>query len=297
MDAGIRDWLIVAAMGTLCIAAMGALVRAGFLRPSGLDDAPPRRLDLTGLDLALATAVLIVGASAAELVGRQLGISDVPAGATAARIDPTLALALRQVFAQVIGQGGILIYVILRVRGSPGGLGELGLRVRGLGGHVAVGAMAFLAAAPIVIGLIALTALVGEALGYPKPPVAHEMLRMMRESQSALAVALLVVSAVLLAPFFEEVMFRGLLQSVLLNYLGPGRRWAVVVLAALLFTMVHLSAVAWQALPGLFMLGLVLGWLYERRGSLWPAIVLHVGFNAANTGLAFLLPALEGKGP
>ena len=37
---------------------------------------------------------------------------------------------------------------------------------------------------------------------------------------------------------------------------------------------------------GLLVLGLVLGWMYERTGSLWPGIVLHTGFNALNIVLA-----------
>ena len=60
-------------------------------------------------------------------------------------------------------------------------------------------------------------------------------------------------------------------------------RWLVVLSAAALFALIHLGPqVAWQGLPVLFVLGIFLGWLYERTGSLWPGIVLHAGFNAIN---------------
>jgi len=43
---------------------------------------------------------------------------------------------------------------------------------------------------------------------------------------------------------------------------------------------------AWQVLPSLFVLAVVLGWLYERTGSLLPSVLVHMGFNAINIALA-----------
>ena len=103
----------------------------------------------------------------------------------------------------------------------------------------------------------------------------------------------LVLAAVVLAPAFEELLFRG----VLLRALEPrGKRFALVV-SALLWTAEHLSGLDvemfWQAaavtLPAFFLLGLVLGWLTQRRGRLGPAIFLHSGWNLL-AALVLLLP-------
>ena len=78
---------------------------------------------------------------------------------------------------------------------------------------------------------------------------------------------------VLLVPFGEEVLFRGLfLRGFLLRY---GRRRALIY-SALLFAIVHFNP--W-ALPAIFGMGWLLGWLLLRSGSLWPAFIAHAAFN------------------
>ena len=70
---------------------------------------------------------------------------------------------------------------------------------------------------------------------------------------------------------------------------GETKRWGVVLVASFVFALIHANTATWenwQALPGLFVLGLVLGWLYERSGSLWPGIFLHMGFNSLNIAMA-----------
>jgi membrane protease YdiL (CAAX protease family) len=83
------------------------------------------------------------------------------------------------------------------------------------------------------------------------------------------------ISTIVLAPMFEEVFFRGLLQSMLRNYLRP---WPAILLASTLFMMMHWGV--WHTWPALFALSLVLGYNYERCGRLWPAILIHALNNA-----------------
>ena len=92
----------------------------------------------------------------------------------------------------------------------------------------------------------------------------------------------LLVCVLLLAPLFEEFVFRGLVQSCFRN-IGP--RWFCIAAAAAIFAAAHIPVAAWQVLPGLLALGLILGWLYEHTGSLWPGIFAHAGFNFANAAL------------
>ena len=92
------------------------------------------------------------------------------------------------------------------------------------------------------------------------------------------------------APIQEEVIFRGLIQSMLV------RRWTkkfpvsggslsrAVVFTAMLFGIIHLEVGALVAVCAVI-LGLVAGELRGRSGSLLPAIIVHALFNAADAYL------------
>ena len=87
--------------------------------------------------------------------------------------------------------------------------------------------------------------------------------------------ALLVIGV---APFVEELVFRGVLLSGLASRMRIG--WAMLV-SAIVFGCVHLPdfKFAWYPVPALVLLGLVLAWLRVRTRSLWPSITLHAANN------------------
>lgn len=78
---------------------------------------------------------------------------------------------------------------------------------------------------------------------------------------------------VLLAPVAEEVFFRGFVQEVFRERLGPA---GAVAAAALLFGVIHRYVV--QFLP-VFLVGLLLSGLYEWRRSLAAGITAHALLN------------------
>lgn len=82
-------------------------------------------------------------------------------------------------------------------------------------------------------------------------------------------------AAVVIAPISEELFFRGLLQTFLVRLLHS--RWLAVGVASLIFGAVHFQQP--QAIPALALLGLLMGYAYERTGSLLPAILIHALFN------------------
>ena len=93
--------------------------------------------------------------------------------------------------------------------------------------------------------------------------------------------ALLVIGgAAVVAPIAEEMIFRGFFQGQLEAGYGDATR--AVIYSALLFMILHFNP--WWALQ-IYLLGMVLGYLTWRTGSIWPAIVLH----ALNNLLAVLL--------
>lgn len=88
-----------------------------------------------------------------------------------------------------------------------------------------------------------------------------------------------VLGLVLGAPLSEEVLCRGYGLARIRELAGDRR---ALLFTALVFALLHGS---WVKLPGTFALGLFLGWLVLRTGSLWPAFVGH----ATNNGAVFAL--------
>ena len=74
----------------------------------------------------------------------------------------------------------------------------------------------------------------------------------------------------LFAPIAEEFVFRGAVLRSLLN--GTRKPWVAIILSALLFSLAHLNPA--QMLHA-FLVGLLLGWMYWRTGSIIPGIVYH----------------------
>jgi len=85
----------------------------------------------------------------------------------------------------------------------------------------------------------------------------------------------------------EEVIFRGLLQTVLSRWLGDTLRLPRKILAvpalvvAVLFGLIHARFGAFTAFSA-FVLGMLAGELRQRSGSLVPSIIVHAIFNAAS---------------
>ena len=88
------------------------------------------------------------------------------------------------------------------------------------------------------------------------------------------------------APIFEEWLCRGMVLRGLLTKMKPG--WAIVI-SALFFALIHMNP--WQALNA-FLIGLVMGYVYYKTGSLWLTMLIHF----VNNGTAVILsqfPSLE----
>lgn len=83
------------------------------------------------------------------------------------------------------------------------------------------------------------------------------------------------IGAVGVAPIAEEFFFRGLLQTFLAGIVR--NRWLAIGLTAIVFGMVHLSQP--HTITALTMLGVLLGYAYERTGALVPPILIHAVFN------------------
>jgi membrane protease YdiL (CAAX protease family) len=144
-----------------------------------------------------------------------------------------------------------------------------------------VGGGALLAMIPAAIGLIFLNALVVLATRsiVGDVPTAREQVLGDQLSMSGGEFAALLLLAAVVAPFVEELVFRGLLYRYM-----RARRGAVVAAigSAIAFALAHLVPVLFLAL---FVIGFVLARVAERYDSLIPPITLH----GLHNGTAILL--------
>ena len=97
----------------------------------------------------------------------------------------------------------------------------------------------------------------------------------------------------IMVPFAEEIVFRGAIQRVLQNALGEQNRWIAIVVSALIFGVIHLNLA--QGLHA-FLIGLLLGWLYSKTGSILPGFVFHWVNNTVAYLMFNLMPQMnDGK--
>jgi membrane protease YdiL (CAAX protease family) len=79
---------------------------------------------------------------------------------------------------------------------------------------------------------------------------------------------------VTIAPILEETLFRGVLYVPLLRKTG---RPIALILTSIIWTEQH-----FYLLPGIgiFIEGIILAWLYDRRGSLIDPVIFHIFINS-----------------
>ncbi len=142
-------------------------------------------------------------------------------------------------------------------------------------------------ALPMVLSVLGLSILLSEMDNlfrtlFPAPEWLGEALRSLASGRVSLWGS--IVSAVIVAPVTEELLFRGvILHGFLRRYAVRGALGA----SAILFALVHLNP--WQFL-GALCLGLVFGWWFLKTRSLLPCILGH----ALNNALPLIVGELLG---
>jgi membrane protease YdiL (CAAX protease family) len=233
-----------------------------------------RGAGLEPIDLPIGLMVMMLGWAAAGLLAPALGLVQSEEHKLSAR--ETAAVWL---LGQALMQLPVVVYFAWRAGRHPRGWRAFGLVPARPWRDLGAGVLGIVFALPVVSSVGLVGALVGEQFGFKVPQIGHEMLETLSQTDDRVVVTSLLLSAVVVAPVLEEMIFRGLVQSVLRSVFRP---WPTVIAASVVFAAIHYSAVTWVALPALLALALTLGWLYERTGSLWPGILVHAGFNLVN---------------
>ncbi len=121
---------------------------------------------------------------------------------------------------------------------------------------------------PLALGAVYALTFVHDLVVQPEQqPIIREFPR------TGAGLALFILVAVVMAPVFEEIVFRGFLFRGFANSWGW---WWGALVSSTIFGLAHLHLDVFVPLAGL---GFALAWIYRRTGSLWPCIVLHALFN------------------
>ena len=165
------------------------------------------------------------------------------------------------------------------------GLKGLGFNFKTIITDIKAGAVNFLAIYPLVIAGVLLMAFAGKLIWGAdfQMQTSEGLLAVTNYPQISLRI-LLFAFVVLIVPVFEEVLFRGFLQSMVRGYVQ--RPWIAIALTSIIFTSLHPST----HFLAVFMLSCGMGYAYERSGSMFRSIVMHMLFN----GLSMTSTLLNG---
>ena len=238
----------------------------GVVKPAKfkLSASPGRANHLTPLHVLALLVASILGAS---LVVKAVGLC-VELGPAQSTIIFGMAMPLLGLF------GGLIVAARSFDGGAARGMGFTRRRWFNDSVRSVIG---FLAILPVCMFLLLATMWVIWQLNPSEELLAdHRFLQILKDPDVPMVWrGMVILAAVVFAPFGEEVFFRGLLQSMFRRYLG--RPWVAIVVTSTLFSGVHFTDI--KSLPAIFALSVALGYNYERTGRLYSPIVIHMLFN------------------
>jgi len=153
----------------------------------------------------------------------------------------------------------------------------LGLRPTGLGRTLGLSVLVVVGGSVVTAAYVSLAS----ALGVTVQGNAADLVAGFGGSRVEIALAFVLAGVV--APFVEEVTFRGIVFPSLRAAWGT---WPAIIVSGAIFGTVHLQLTI--AVP-LALLGMALAAVFLRTRSLWTAIAAHCVYNPASLALAFAL--------
>jgi membrane protease YdiL (CAAX protease family) len=117
-------------------------------------------------------------------------------------------------------------------------------------------------------------------------------------SEGPLALAVLLILGAGVVPFVEELFFRGFLFGM---YRKRQPMWVAYLASSVLFTLLHIDPTRMNApqiaglAVGVFLLAMLLAWLYQHTGSLFPGILAHAVNNATSLTLFYVASTYVGS--
>lgn len=174
---------------------------------------------------------------------------------------------------------GLAAFFVVRLGGHWTELGFKGVK---FWQDLKVGLIGYVAILPVFLLALSIVVVVAYLFSYEPPPHPLVEIFLEEEKRSPAIVAYSIFLGTVAGPFFEEIFFRGFC------YPAFKKRWGVfwgMVLSATLFALIHQNTFAFWPI---FVLGVGLAYLYEKRGTLVPSIALHIVHNSIFIAYFFL---------
>lgn len=256
----------------------------GVLRPGGLDRGGARSVaGLPGTQWLVAGGLVIAVWMFATVPLAGLLGTGVGGTGSASFSDATLYLTV----ATSVGLAAAIGVVLLIGPRSAGS----GLKADLI--SLPLGLAAFALVFPIVMLASIIATQAATALDQAPAAVAHDTLAEIVQQGGGPWGWLAIANVVLLVPIFEEILWRGLVQSGVRRFVGGA--WIATLVTSAGFAAIHWSTISSQgigtavvATATLFLLSVGLGAAYERTRRIGVPIVMHALFNAAMIAIASL---------
>jgi len=214
-------------------------------------------------------AIIVIVSLVALMIAKQLFLG----WAWVATLGPIEIVAAR-ISALSLHYGLILGILAVLARRQGGLLGAFSLKPASLSARSVVGSLV------LVVALLLATRAAGwvyqvvaRVLGWEMPPIEDTSLIELF-GPGMVGWVFIVLLVVIMAPLVEELVFRKVLLDGLGTRLTP---LLALVGQAAIFALFHPSPWMWGPMLAL---GLACGWLAQHRATLWPAISLHMAYNA-----------------
>lgn len=156
-----------------------------------------------------------------------------------------------------------------------------GLDVRTVGKDAGFAVVYLMAVYPLILLALWAVLTIGRLVKDDFGLEVHQSLTFLTENPNMGLRILAVVFAVVVVPVFEEMLFRGFLQTSIRSVTQSP--WAAIVMTSLLFSILH----PMTHIPALFFLVCGMGYAYERSGSLFRSILMHIFFNGFSVAVTF----------
>ena len=105
----------------------------------------------------------------------------------------------------------------------------------------------------------------------------------------AMSPIVLILTVAVIAPIYEEVIFRGILLKGMANKINPT---LAIIVSALFFALVHMNIP--QGINA-FLLGVIIGAIYLNTGSIYLCIFAHFVNNSVGITISGAFQLISGK--
>ncbi|MHC4386694.1 MAG: lysostaphin resistance A-like protein [Planctomycetota bacterium] len=193
----------------------------------------------------------------------------------------SLSDTIRYPVSAVLQIGLIAAMLVIAYKAFTRRINGFGLNIRTIHKDTGFAIVYLLAVFPLIQFALITVVMVGQFFKSDFEIKDHQTLTFLIENSNTAVKIITILIAAVVVPIFEEMVFRGFLQSTIRSATTP---WTATLVTSVFFALFHHPNYA--HMPALFFLSCGLGYAYERSGSLFRPILMHIFFNGFNVVVA-----------